>query len=199
MARKHILAMNSGAFAVPSIYHVNQPIKLVVDHRHWPIGWNFWVQETSHLTLKHSGVASRTYVIGLPRREDRQKALKSLERAMGKPCELPLWRLNVYLCLTDITFTYHYSTDYQSPVTSQISERIRCTRVESRKCHEAEPNHTHFLFPIKRISEDRRYFWVRIMDFASRLSLGSLTSTCCFGAIHTTIGPRYYGWRWSWT
>lgn len=135
-------------------------------------------------------------MIGLPGHEGRQKALKSLEGAMGKPCELTTMTAECYfgiLCLTDTTFTYHDSTDYQSPVISQISERIRCTRVESRKGHEAEPNYTHFLFPIKRISEARRYFWVRIMDFASRLSLGSLTSTCCFGAIHTTIGPRYHG------
>lgn len=168
MARKHILAL-LGVFALLSLaYHVKQSTKLVVEpqassHPHVVIpedGPSEYRKLLNTITpldrAPHSktlGVASRIYVIGLPGRGDRRKALASLEKAMGKPavfdCYLSL-RLTHICFLSDITFTYHDSTDYRSPVISQILERIRYTRAESRIGHEAElrgPEAYPFSFP----------------------------------------------------
>jgi hypothetical protein len=69
---------------------------------------------------KTLGVASRIYVIGLPRREDRRASMEKLARAM------------------DITLTWHNATDSSSPIATEILERVRWAREEARKGHEAE-------------------------------------------------------------
>ena len=113
MTTKHILAI-LGVFALLSLFHVNQSVEPAVEpqasnHSH-VIGPRDGISEYRKLlsTVKpldrapHSktlGVASRIYVIGLPIREDRRKSLKSLERAMGKPCELTVMAAECYLLL----------------------------------------------------------------------------------------------------
>jgi len=85
--------------------------------------------------LPHSktlGVASRIYLIGLPNREDRRNTLHSLEKAM------------------DITFTWHNATYQDTPTITEIPERIRQVRAESRKGHEKEleqPDSFPFAWP----------------------------------------------------
>jgi len=70
---------------------------------------------------KTLGVASRLYVIGLPHREDRHIELEKLQNAM------------------DITFTWHNATYRDAPVITEILERIRIAREESRKGHPKDP------------------------------------------------------------
>jgi len=69
---------------------------------------------------KTLGIASRIYVIGLARREDRRASMEKLARAM------------------DITLTWHNATDSSSPIATEILERVRWAREEARKGHEAE-------------------------------------------------------------
>jgi len=66
------------------------------------------------------GVASRIYVVGLARRQDRRLSMEKLARAM------------------DITLTWHNATDSSTPIITEIFERVRWVREEAPKGHEAE-------------------------------------------------------------
>jgi len=85
--------------------------------------------------LPHSktlGVAGSIFVIGLPHRQDRRTVIGNLEKAM------------------DLKFTWHNATYQDAPVVTEILERIRKVREDSRKGHEneiAQPDSFPFTWP----------------------------------------------------
>ncbi|KAJ1311656.1 hypothetical protein OPQ81_010131 [Rhizoctonia solani] len=75
------------------------------------------------------GVAQRIYVIGLARRKDRREHMETLVRAM------------------DIDVVWHDALDMHSKIVTDILERVRWVRAQSRIGHESEvpdPQGLHF-------------------------------------------------------
>ncbi|KAF8707596.1 hypothetical protein RHS03_04228, partial [Rhizoctonia solani] len=66
------------------------------------------------------GVAQRVYVIGLPRRKDRRQHMETLIRAM------------------DIDVVWHDALDMHSKLVTDILERVRWVRAQSRIGHESQ-------------------------------------------------------------